>query len=63
VIIPSMMGNKKENIETLLADLCSNILSEFSTVVRADFRSLRLCPEEKACHRSTRSKVLSETSI
>lgn len=35
VIIPSMMGNKKENIETLLADLCSNILAEFSTVVRA----------------------------
>ncbi|KAI9446319.1 TRAPP II complex [Lactarius indigo] len=33
VIIPSMMGNKKENIETLLADLCSNILAEFSTVV------------------------------
>lgn len=32
VIIPSMMGNKKENIETLLADLCSNILAEFSTV-------------------------------
>ncbi|KAH9180692.1 TRAPP II complex [Lactarius sanguifluus] len=31
VIIPSMMGNKKENIETLLADLCSNILAEFST--------------------------------
>jgi trafficking protein particle complex subunit 9 len=35
VIIPSMMGNKKENIETLLADLCSNVLAEFSTVVRA----------------------------
>ncbi|KAI0054107.1 hypothetical protein FA95DRAFT_1591856 [Auriscalpium vulgare] len=33
VIIPSMMGNKKENIETLLADLCSNILAEFSTVL------------------------------
>ena len=33
-MIPSMMGNK-ENIETLLADLCSNILAEFSTVVRA----------------------------
>jgi trafficking protein particle complex subunit 9 len=39
VIIPSMMGNKKENIETLLADLCSNILAEFSTVVRADYWS------------------------
>ncbi|KAI0062282.1 hypothetical protein BV25DRAFT_1945461 [Artomyces pyxidatus] len=34
VIIPSMMGNKKENIETLLADLCSNILAEFSTVLQ-----------------------------
>ncbi|THH16357.1 hypothetical protein EW146_g4275 [Bondarzewia mesenterica] len=34
VIIPSMMGNKKENIETLLADLCSNILGEFSTVLQ-----------------------------
>jgi trafficking protein particle complex subunit 9 len=37
VIIPSMMGNKKENIETLLADLCSNILAEFATVVRVDY--------------------------
>jgi hypothetical protein len=33
VVIPSAMGNKKENIETLLADLCSNILGEFSTIV------------------------------
>ena len=39
VIIPSMMGNKKENIETLLADLCSNILAEFSTVVRTELCS------------------------
>lgn len=38
VIIPNMMGNKKENIETLLADLCSNILAEFATIVRADYR-------------------------
>ncbi len=41
VIIPSMMGNKKENIETLLANLCSNILAEFSTVVRV---VLPVCP-------------------
>ena len=34
VVIPSAMGNKKENIETLLADLCSNLLGEFSTIVR-----------------------------
>ncbi|KAI0322235.1 TRAPP II complex [Amylostereum chailletii] len=34
VVIPSQMGNKKENIETLLADLCSNILGEFSTVMQ-----------------------------
>ncbi|KAI0031712.1 TRAPP II complex [Vararia minispora EC-137] len=33
VVIPSAMGNKKENIETLLADLCSNILGEFSTIM------------------------------
>ncbi|KAI0797912.1 TRAPP II complex [Abortiporus biennis] len=32
VVIPSMMGNKKIYIGTLLADLCSNILGEFSTV-------------------------------
>lgn len=34
VVIPSMMGNKKIYVGTLLADLCSNILAEFSTVVR-----------------------------
>ncbi|KZV62838.1 hypothetical protein PENSPDRAFT_641660 [Peniophora sp. CONT] len=33
VVIPSAMGNKKENIETLLADLCSNLLGEFSTII------------------------------
>lgn len=33
VVIPSMMGNKKLYIGTLLADLCSNILAEFATVV------------------------------
>ena len=48
VIIPSMMGNKKENIETLLADLCSNILAEFTTVVCA---LSRICSrsEEEHC--------------
>ena len=33
VIIPSIMGNKKLYIGTLLADLCSQILGEFSRVV------------------------------
>ena len=44
-----MMGNKKENIETLLADLCSNILAEFSAVVSADYGTSALhvlCSEE-----------------
>lgn len=34
VVIPSMMGNKKLYIGTLLADLCSQILAEFGIVVR-----------------------------
>ena len=33
VIIPSVMGNKKLYIGTLLADLCSQILGEFGRVV------------------------------
>lgn len=33
VIIPSLMGNKKLYIGTLLADLCSQILGEFGRVV------------------------------
>lgn len=33
VVIPSMMGNKKLYIGTLLAELCSNILGEFSMMV------------------------------
>ena len=32
-IIPSLMGNKTVHVGTLLAELCSNILGEFSTVV------------------------------
>jgi hypothetical protein len=38
VVIPSLMGNKKLYIGTLLADLCSHILSEFGALVRR-FRS------------------------
>lgn len=33
VVIPSMMGNKRMYIETLIAELCSNILGEFSVMV------------------------------
>ena len=33
VVIPNMMGNKKMYIETLIAELCSNILGEFSVMV------------------------------
>lgn len=33
VVIPSMMGNKKLYVGTLLAELCSNILGEFSLIV------------------------------
>ncbi|KAF5380960.1 hypothetical protein D9615_003973 [Tricholomella constricta] len=35
VVLPSMMGNKKLYIGTLLADLCSQILGEFGVVVQA----------------------------
>lgn len=33
VVIPGMMGNKRLYVGTLIADLCSNILGEFATVV------------------------------
>ena len=63
VIIPSMMGNKKENIETLLADLCSNILAEFSTVVRATTLLLSVLVSLKlATFRSTPLKAHSVTN-
>ncbi|KAF8894639.1 TRAPP II complex [Infundibulicybe gibba] len=35
VVIPSMLGNKKLYIGTLLADLCSNILGEFGVLVQS----------------------------
>ncbi|KAJ7632643.1 transport protein Trs120 or TRAPPC9 TRAPP II complex subunit-domain-containing protein [Roridomyces roridus] len=35
VVIPSMMGNKKLYIGTLLADLCSHVLGEFGTLIQA----------------------------
>jgi hypothetical protein len=38
VVIPNMMGNKKLYIGTLLADLCSHILSEFGPVVSSFLR-------------------------
>ena len=34
VVIPSVMGNKQLYIGTLLAELCSNVLGEFSNLVR-----------------------------
>ena len=34
VVIPSLMGNKKLYLGTLLAEMCSNILGGFSTIVR-----------------------------
>ncbi|EMD38404.1 hypothetical protein CERSUDRAFT_113560 [Gelatoporia subvermispora B] len=35
VVIPALLGNKQLHIGTLLADLCSNILGEFATVMQA----------------------------
>jgi trafficking protein particle complex subunit 9 len=37
VVIPEIMGNKKIYLGTLLADICSNILGEFATLVRSYF--------------------------
>ncbi|KAF8921247.1 TRAPP II complex [Mucidula mucida] len=34
VVIPSMMGNKKLYLGTLIADLCSNVLGEFGVLVQ-----------------------------
>lgn len=39
VVIPGVMGKKEVYIGTLLADLCSNILAEFATVVSTSFSS------------------------
>lgn len=33
VVIPNVMGNKELYIGTLIAELCSNILGEFSNLV------------------------------
>ncbi|KAH8106969.1 TRAPP II complex [Cristinia sonorae] len=35
IVIPSMMGNKKIYVGTLLAELCSNILGRFATMTQA----------------------------
>lgn len=35
VVIPSVMGNKKLYIGTLLADLCSQVLAQFGAVIQA----------------------------
>ena len=44
VLIPNVMGNKHLYIGTLLADLCSQMLSEFGVVVR------RISPRINSCH-------------
>lgn len=44
VVIPSMLGNKKLYIGTLLADLCSQILGEFGVVVRFFHLTRKLGP-------------------
>ena len=41
VVIPSMMGNKKLYLSTLIADLCSNVLGEFGVLVRRFVNSWR----------------------
>ena len=43
VVIPGMMGNKRVYIGTLIADLCSNILAEFATVVSAAILARPAC--------------------
>lgn len=43
VVIPSMMGNKKLYLGTLIADLCSNVLGEFGALVRSTVRPLFHC--------------------
>lgn len=61
VVIPSMMGNKKLYIGTLLADLCSHILGEFGRVVsECSFCDIS---ENSLGHRCIRSKAPSEMSI
>jgi hypothetical protein len=52
VVIPSVMGNKKLYIGTLLADLCSQILGEFGVVVYVFLPYLFYCS-----HRRNRCKL------
>lgn len=40
VVIPSVMGNKKLHLGTILAELCSHILAEFSVLVRDKFNAI-----------------------
>jgi hypothetical protein len=47
VVIPSMMGNKKLYIGTLLADLCSHVLGEFGSLVRVFSLSFLLHPDRQ----------------
>lgn len=46
VVVPSMMGNRKLHIGTLLGVACANILSGFGSLVsllRACFPNIHLC--------------------
>lgn len=51
VVIPGMMGNKRLYVGTLIADLCSNILAEFATVVSS--LSLPAWPERRHLMKAT----------
>lgn len=61
VVIPSMMGNKKLYIGTLLADLCSNILGAFSTLVGQQCSQCAITTYTFS--RSLRSRARSVTNI
>lgn len=54
VVIPSMMGNKKLYIGTLLADLCSHILGELGVVVRPSGHSYQIHTKRKTTDTSPR---------
>lgn len=60
-VIPSMMGNKKIYLGTLIADLCSNVLGEFGVLVCLNIFRCRVSLTER--HRFKLSKVHWEMNI
>ena len=65
-IIPNMMGHKRIYIGTLLADLCSNILAEFATVVSCLFDGLphtELFGIDAVTGESTRQRVFERWDV